>query len=365
MMKLKNNFLCWLPKECYSFTKLEKLIGKKLLYASMGRNGIYHILKAIEQNIEIENKKVMMPVYACRSIVWGIEKAGYTPVYYDICLEDLNANINSIKKIFLETKSKILLLPSLYGNPANLLEIENYCKKNNIFLIDDAAQAFGSQLEGKYIGTYGNSGLFSFSAGKPTFGHMGCFFWTELPYEFKKKKNFLYHKIAYFNYFYNRYGDYNSKKLYRSKIFNYFNIFLYKILDLKNSNICDFEKTLLVKIAIENTKKNCFGREDVVKKVNNILKKSNHKIRLITALRGIPNNNKLVIISETEAINLKLKKFLIENNIYCSFGYDLLDFSEKKYPIATSIYKRILEIPITNDEVLNHKIILCLKNLNF
>ena len=82
------------------------------------------------------------------------------------------------------------------GNPADMETIQAFCVKENIYLIDDAAQAFGSSLNNKMIGSFGNAGLFSFSSGKPTLGHMGCYFWSEnQDYHIKRTNHKLYHKI--------------------------------------------------------------------------------------------------------------------------------------------------------------------------
>ena len=51
--------------------------------------------------------------------------------------------------------------------------IEAICRKQKVLLIDDAAQAFGSVVNGRYIGSFGDGGFFSFSPGKPTAAHRG------------------------------------------------------------------------------------------------------------------------------------------------------------------------------------------------
>jgi dTDP-4-amino-4,6-dideoxygalactose transaminase len=56
-------------------------------------------------------------------------------------IEDLNPSFKSL--VALITKDiDAVLVASMYGNPADLISFEKYCFKNNIILIDDAAQGF-------------------------------------------------------------------------------------------------------------------------------------------------------------------------------------------------------------------------------
>jgi perosamine synthetase len=69
-------------------------------------------------------------------------------------------------KRFLTPKTKALLLPHLYGNCADVEKIKDFCKLNRIYLIEDAAEAFGSNINGKKLGTFGEAGSFSFFSNK-------------------------------------------------------------------------------------------------------------------------------------------------------------------------------------------------------
>lgn len=355
-MKKKSRFIDDLPKEMFSFSDIEKSFGKKLSCVSKGRYGIYHILLNLKSENKFANGNVMIPIYACSSIPEIIKKAGYGVCYYDICESDLNGDLLSIKNTFQRSNSKILLIPSLYGNPANLVEIEDFCEKNDIFMIDDAAQAFGAKIGEKMVGSFGNSGLFSFSAGKPTLGHMGCFFWGEKIQFENKKRHLLYHILEYFNFFYNRYSDYNSNRLYKLKIINYIKIALYKLLNLSDDDLYEFEKKVLLRVVNANFSSWREERMRVICRVSEIVKDS--KLRIITTERGTPNNNKIVCVTQSQNEAEKFLFFLKAHNCYCSFGYQLLDKdTANNCPIANKIYNRIVEIPITADEKRNDKTI--------
>jgi perosamine synthetase len=68
------------------------------------------------------------------------------------------------KKINKRTKAMIYV--PLNGRSGNMQKIIDFCKTNNIFLIEDAAQALGSSWKGRHLGTFGDIGTLSFSVPK-------------------------------------------------------------------------------------------------------------------------------------------------------------------------------------------------------
>ena len=54
-------------------------------------------------------------------------------------------------------------------------KISKICKDNKLYIIEDAAEAFGSKLNGKFLGTFGDVGCFSFFGNKTiSTGEGGC-----------------------------------------------------------------------------------------------------------------------------------------------------------------------------------------------
>lgn len=356
-MKTQSCFLQWVPEKDMPFHEIERRFGKTLHYASMGRFALYHILTTMK--MAYGSSPVMMPVYACNSIEFAIRKAGLEPKFYDIDHRDMNGSLDSIQKIAHETGSRYLILPSLYGNPADLEGADKLCAELGIHLIDDSAQAFGATLNDRMVGTFGEAGLFSFSAGKPTFGHMGGFFWSDLPCTIQRTGHPLYHRAMYFDYFYNRYGDYRSDKLYRSKLFHYLTIAMYKLSDVSNDDICKFEKELLCRIAAGNMEKDMMHRRRIMDSAKECVR---DKCRIISNVRGTANNNKIVALTENSDQAEELMVMLKDNNIHCARGYHLLDHDSKKYPVAESMCHRVVEIPMAADFQKNMRACECIKN---
>jgi len=90
----------------------------------------------------------------------AIMAVGATPVFVDI-KENGQINENLIEKAITK-KTKAVLPVHLYGQPANVEKIKKICKKYNLFLIEDAAQAHGTKLNGKKVGTFGDITCWSF-----------------------------------------------------------------------------------------------------------------------------------------------------------------------------------------------------------
>ncbi len=94
-----------------------------------------------------------------------------TPVFIDSELQSWNLDplllieaIDFFKKKGI--KPKALIVTHIYGQPANIEKIYEICRENNIFLIEDAAESLGAKFNGKFTGTFGEIGIFSFNGNK-------------------------------------------------------------------------------------------------------------------------------------------------------------------------------------------------------
>lgn len=97
---------------------------------------------------------------------------GATPVFVDSEPGSWNMSPELLEKAILDRKQqtgkypKAVVLVHLYGMPPQIDEIISVCDKYNIPLVEDAAEALGSQFDGKYAGTYGRYGIISFNGNK-------------------------------------------------------------------------------------------------------------------------------------------------------------------------------------------------------
>lgn len=96
--------------------------------------------------------------------------AGATPVYVDIDRRTFNIDPQKIEAA-ITTKTKAIMPVSLYGQAANLDEINAIAKKHNLFVIEDAAQSYGAKYKNKKSGACTTAAGTSFYPAKP----LGCY----------------------------------------------------------------------------------------------------------------------------------------------------------------------------------------------
>ena len=105
--------------------------------------------------------------------------AGYNLVdFIDCSLETLMPTFEDLKKAVSNYKGKItqlvILLSDIGGiiNP-DIEKISKFCKEKNIILLEDAAHSFGSTLNNKFSGTFGDAGVYSYYSTKAIFAGEG------------------------------------------------------------------------------------------------------------------------------------------------------------------------------------------------
>ena len=115
-----------------------------------------------------QGDEVVIPTFCCGAVVPPIVASGAVPVLADVGNE-LNLTAETILPV-LTRKTKAIVVPHLFGNPAEIEAIIDIARGKNIRLIDDAAQAFGATIDGKWAGSFGDIGILSFGAEKICFG---------------------------------------------------------------------------------------------------------------------------------------------------------------------------------------------------
>lgn len=158
-----------LGKEVESFEKkLAKFLGVKYAVAvSSGTSALYLTLKCLDLKKGDEIITTPMSWLVTSTVIKII---GAKPVFADVD-SDYNLDPLAINKL-ITSKTKAILPVHFYGKIAQINEIRKIAKSNNLFLIEDVAQAFGTSLNGIKAGTFGDFGTFSFSPMK-VFGSFG------------------------------------------------------------------------------------------------------------------------------------------------------------------------------------------------
>lgn len=90
-----------------------------------------------------------------------IEDLGARPIFVDVCKDTFNMCPKELEAKF-SSRTKAVMFVDSFGNPSNLLEVKAQCAERNIPLIEDAACAIGSSIEGVRCGQIADLTCFSF-----------------------------------------------------------------------------------------------------------------------------------------------------------------------------------------------------------
>ena len=101
----------------------------------------------------------------------AVSRVGATPVFADVDPLTFNINPTEIEKR-ITPATKAIIPVHLFGQPADMEEINEIAKKYGLYVIEDACQAFGSTYKGKPVGSLGDAACFSFFPTK-NLGTMG------------------------------------------------------------------------------------------------------------------------------------------------------------------------------------------------
>lgn len=133
---------------------------------SSGKAAISILLSTLSM-IYPNRKKVIIPAFNCYSVPSSIVNVGFKVCTCDINSQTLQMDEKSLFNIIKKPDEILAIIPAyLYGIPASISWIIQYAKENEIPVIEDAAQAMGSNLEGKLLGCQAETGVFSLSRGK-------------------------------------------------------------------------------------------------------------------------------------------------------------------------------------------------------
>ena len=89
------------------------------------------------------------------------------PVFVDSDEETWNMDPRALKKALEKyPEAKAVIVVHLYGLSAQLDEIISLCEEYNVTLIEDAAESLGTTYKGRYTGTFGKYGVYSFNGNK-------------------------------------------------------------------------------------------------------------------------------------------------------------------------------------------------------
>jgi dTDP-4-amino-4,6-dideoxygalactose transaminase len=113
--------------------------------------------------------EVVTSAYSFFASAGVIVNAGAIPVFVDIDPSTYNLDAHRLEAA-ITPNTKAVIAVHLYGQCCDLTAVKAVCEKRKVWLIEDAAQAIGSEWEGRRAGSVGDLGCFSFFPSK----NLGC-----------------------------------------------------------------------------------------------------------------------------------------------------------------------------------------------
>lgn len=120
--------------------------------------------------------EVLVPNFTYVACANTVRYVNAVPVFYGSNLNDLQPNIESAASM-LTSRTKAIILPHMYGSAADVIEFKKLALKENLYLIEDCAEAIGTSVGDSHAGSWGDVSTFSFFGNKTlTTGEGGMVF---------------------------------------------------------------------------------------------------------------------------------------------------------------------------------------------
>jgi len=105
--------------------------------------------------------EVLISAVCWSTSLWPIVQMGLKPVFVDADPVTLNVDLEDAKRK-ITPRTKALLGVHILGNSAPMAELESFVEKNRLLLLEDTCESLGSKANGKFLGTFGAMGTYSF-----------------------------------------------------------------------------------------------------------------------------------------------------------------------------------------------------------
>ena len=121
--------------------------------------------------------EIIIPNVGWISVINACKILNAVPIIIDVQKNRPLIDIKQIEK-FISKKTKIVFPVYMNGRVMNYSKLKSICKRRKLFLVEDAAQAFGVKYKNKFLGTNGDIGIFSTSITKNFTSGLGGFLAT-------------------------------------------------------------------------------------------------------------------------------------------------------------------------------------------
>ncbi len=163
LLGFEKNYNEYTDKVRFWFQKHLHLASHSQVYLTdSGRTALYLLLKSLDLP---EDTEVLVQGFSCIVVLNSVWQSGYTPIVCDIEPETFNFDLQKIERK-ITTKTKVWIVQHTFGIMLDMHQVQAICRRYNLILIEDCAQALGATFQGQPAGTFGHASIFSFGRDK-------------------------------------------------------------------------------------------------------------------------------------------------------------------------------------------------------
>lgn len=145
--------------------------ARHVLLTGSGISAFYVILEALKKRAP-DRDEVVLPAYTAGSLVVAVRKAGLKVRLCDISPDDFNMDRIALPGI-LSGKTLAVVVVHMFGIGMNGIRDLKKTISPGVYLVEDCAQAMGSIIDGRPVGSFGDVSFYSFARGKNLPAHGG------------------------------------------------------------------------------------------------------------------------------------------------------------------------------------------------
>ena len=161
---LSNKINYWTGDECRKFEREFAEFSDSKYAVAMG-NGTLALDVAFKALNIADGDEVIVTSRTFIASISSIVTAGAVPVFADVDLSSQNITRESIRSVITD-KTKAIVCVHLAGWPCDMDPIMQLSKERDLFVIEDCAQAHGAKYKGRFVGSIGHIGAWSFCQDK-------------------------------------------------------------------------------------------------------------------------------------------------------------------------------------------------------
>lgn len=141
-------------------------LGRKYsVYVNSGSSANLAAIYSLILSGKLKNNKIIVPAVSWVTTVSPAIQLGLDPIMCDCDPDNLGLNTEHLKKLIEEHDPSCIILVHVLGIPNQMDIINDLCKKNDIFLVEDTCESIGSEFNGKKLGTLSDISTYSFYFG--------------------------------------------------------------------------------------------------------------------------------------------------------------------------------------------------------